>query len=296
MDKRVKDDLLTYSNGSFPSLQVVAKEYRIREGVLCRANNQVTRTYMPFSEVTLPTALARISSEDVSPLEFASEFGELGYARLVRSSLVPYFPASLPKTPHWEIAADAYHRYRNAAFTAARDLPDGDPLNWLLAHSRTVALCLDFIGLLAEGNEPEIQEALEAVPRGPYAWRDRISYLPLKEWHQALRSGEVSPSALIRRSICDLITENIAGVKRWMLTNPRGSDAESSFLCSATIEAVYWQLADRMEAKMIRRCAECKRFFVARDKRVQYCPPLPGSTRSRCSSKLNVKNFRLRQA
>ena len=80
-----------------------------------------------------------------------------------------------------------------------------------------------------------------------------------------------------------------------MMTGPIGSRAESFFLSQATIEAVYWQLADKIEAKMILRCSECRRFFVARDKRQQYCPPLPGSARSRCSSRLNVRNFRDRE-
>jgi hypothetical protein len=292
--KHVKSDLLTYSEGGFPSLSVVAKQYQVSDGILCRVGTGLARQYNPFCEVELPTALARISSGEISPLEFAFQFGELGYSRLVRNSLVPAFPTNLPKTAEWKAAYDAYQNYRDTVFTAARDLPDGDPMDWLLAQSKTVALCLNFIGLLAEGKEQEIREALEGIPRGPYAWRERLRYLPLKEWRQELRGGAVS-STLIRRSVCDLITENIAGVKRWVLADPRGLRPESSFLCSATIEAVYWQLADRMEARMIRRCAECRRFFAARDKRQQYCPPLPGSTRSRCSSKLNVTNFRLRQ-
>ncbi len=249
---------------------------------------------MPFSEVALPTALARISSGDITPLEFASEFGGLGYSRLVHATSLPRFSGCLPKSDKWKAAHSAYRNYRDAVMAAERDLPEGDPVEWLIAHSMTVALCLEFIGLMAEGDEHEIREAVESVTRGPYAMRDRIVFLPVREWREALRKG-TAPSVIIRRPLCDLITENIAGVRRWLMTDPFGSRAESFFLCQATIEAVYWQLADKMEAKMIQRCAECKRFFVARDKRQQYCPSLPGSTRSRCSSRLNIKNFRDRQ-
>lgn len=292
--KRVKSDLLTSSNDGVWSVSVVAKQYRITDGLLHRVGLGSVRSYNPFTEVSLPTALARISSEEISPVVFATEFGALGYPRLVRSTLTPSFSPSLPKTAEWKTAYAAYQNYRHALHAAARTLPEGDPVEWITAQSRTVALCLEFIGLLAEGAEAEIEYAVESVPRGPYAWGVQLGFLPIKEWRQSLRSG-ITPSAIIRQSLCNLITENVAGVRRWLVTDPHGSRAESFFLCSATIEAVYWQLADRMEARMVRRCAECQRFFVARDKRQQYCPPLPGSTRSRCSSRLNVTNFRRRR-
>ena len=294
MRKRVETDLLTYSNGGYPSLAVVSQRYAITKDLLHHVGNGVRRTYMPFSELGLPADLGRISTKEVTPLDFAAEYGTLGYSRLVRTTLVPNFSASLAKSAPWKAAHAAYRGYRDAAFAAARDLPDGDPLDWLTAHSRTVALCLDFIGLLAEGDEYAIREAVEGVTRGPYAMRDRIVSLPVKEWREALGAG-TAPSVIIRRPLCDLITENIAGVRRWFVTDPLGTRADSFFLCSATIEAVYWQLADKMEAKMVRRCEACHRFFIARDKRVQYCPPFPGSTRSRCSSRLNTKNYRERQ-
>jgi hypothetical protein len=294
MNKRVEADLLTYSQGGFPSLAVVAKRYQVKGGWLSSVGPGVARTYMPFSEAGLIDALAGISTGDVTPLEFASVFGGLGYSRLVRAAAYPHFSSCLPMSDKWKAAYAEYRNYRDAVIAAARDLPDGDPLDWLMAQSRTVALCLNFSGLLARGDEYEIQEALEEVTRGPYATRDRIVSLPVKSWRGALRKRK-APSVIIRRPLCDLITENITGVRRWMMTNPFGSHAESFFLCQATIEAVYWQLADKMEAKMVRRCVGCRRFFVARDKRQTYCPPLPGSTRSRCSSRLNVENFRNRQ-
>jgi hypothetical protein len=295
MSKHVKHDLLTYSNGGFPSLSKVAKQYQLTNGLLRRVGHGVARAYMPFSEAVLPTALARISTKEITPLEFASEFGELGYSRLVRAALLPSFSGCLPKSDNWKTAHAAYRDYRDAVMTAARDLPEGDPVDWIMAQSRTVALCLSFSGSLARGDEWEIRDAVEEVPRGPYAMRDRIVSLPVREWREALRRGTTA-SAIIRLHLCDLITENIAGVRRWMMTDPIGSRAESFFLPQATIEAVYWQLADKIEAKLIRRCTECQRFFVARDQRQQYCPPLPGSTRSRCSSRLNVASFRVRQA
>ena len=294
MSKRVKYDLLTYPESNFAT-SVVASHYQITDGMLHRVEpGRAARTYNPFQEVSLPTALARISSGELSSLEFAAQFGELGYSRMIRNRLAPSFSASFLKSAEWKTAHVAYQNWQKAFHRATRAMPTGDPVDWISAHSKTVALCLEFIGLLTEGDEEAIREALEDVPRGPYAWGVHLCTLPVKEWRQSLRTG-VRASAIIRLALCHLVNENIAGIRRWLVTNPHASRAESFFLCSATIEAVYWQLADRMEARMIQRCAECQRFFVARDKRQQYCPPLPGSTRSRCSSRLNVRNLRLRQ-
>lgn len=291
MEKRVKSDLLTHQNGGFWSRSNVAKQYQIADGLLRRVGDGCARTYNPFAEVELPTALARICSEEISPLEFASDYGELGYTALVRTALVPSFSACLPKSPEWKAAHTAYKNYQDALYSAARNLPEGDPEDWLLAHSRTVALCLEFIGLLEEGDEEQIREAIEGVQRGPYARGVHLFTMSTRDWRKSLQDG-VPASALIRRNLSDIISENIAGVRRWLVTDPHCTRSESFFLCNAMIEAVYWQLADRMEAKMVRRCLECRRFFVSRDKRQQYCPPLPGSSRSRCSSRLNVKNWR----
>jgi hypothetical protein len=292
--KRVKGDLLTSIDGGFPSLWLVAKQYQITNGLLHRSGRGVARTYKPFSEEGLPNALARVSSKEISPLEFASEFGELGYSQIVNAASLPSFSACLPKVAEWKAAYVAYRNYRDAVSVAERNLPQGDPVDWLIAHSKTVALCLDFIGLLSEGDEHEIREAVERVtPRG-YAMRDRIITLPVEDWRGGRKAA--APSVILRQMLCDLITENVAGVRRWLITDPFGSRADSLFSGQSMIEAVYWQLADKMGAGMIRRCAECQRFFVARDKRVQYCPPLPGATRSRCSSRLNVQNFRARKS
>src|SRR4051812_12596265 len=121
---------------------------------------------------------------------------------------------------------------------------------------------------------------VENIPRGPYGRGVHLVSMPVKEWRKSLRDG-IPASAIIRGELSNIITESIVGVSRWLLNDPRCTRTESFFLCWATIEAVYWQLADRMESRMVRRCLECRRFFVARDKRQDYCPPLPGATRSR---------------
>ena len=82
---------------------------------------------MPFSEVGLPSALARVSTGEVTPLEFVSAFGGLGYSKLVRAMSLPHFSGCLPKSEEWKAAYTAYRNYRDAVMKAERDLPDGDP-------------------------------------------------------------------------------------------------------------------------------------------------------------------------
>ena len=293
MRKRIKDDLLTYSNSGFPSLAVVSQRYEITKGLLHPVGNGVVRTYMPFSESSLPTALARVSSGQISPLEFASMYGELGFSWIVRRELLPGFSVSLPRTNEWKAAHIRYRAYRDAVYSASRSLPEGDPLEWLMAHARTVALCLQFIGLLECGDEMATREEVECIPaHKPFARGVHLVHLPVRRWRNSLKGHRASQ--VIRPQLCNLITQNISGVRREFITDPFNSHV-GSFFFGATIEAVYWQLADNMEAKMVRRCDECHRFFIARDKRQRYCPALPGSTRSRCSSRLNVKNHRERR-
>src|ERR1017187_6655100 len=118
-----------------------------------------------------------------------------------------------------------------------------------MAHSRTVALCLQFIGLLESGDEMAIREEVECIQaHKPYAQRAQLIRLPVREWRESLKRH--TASAIIRPHLCHLITENIAGVRREFITDPFNSRADSFFL-GVTIEAVYWQLADKMEAKMV---------------------------------------------
>jgi hypothetical protein len=230
--------------------------------VLCEDASVGLRAYNPFSTVELPTALARITTDDVSPIAFASEFGLLGYDRLIQ-------PGSPQK---------------------ARG---GDPIDWILAHSRTVALCINLIGLIEEGDNTEMEYVLENAGRGPYAWSSELVYLPTDSIRHELQK-RTPASAIARNYLSRYITENIVGVTRILNTDAHRTRLASLFTFRAMIEVVYWQLTDRAEYGGVRHCAQCKHFFVARDKRQQYCPPFPGSTRSRCSSNFNVKNFRSR--
>jgi hypothetical protein len=264
--KHIKTDLLTYlkrtpecAGSGFIPAWAVAPHYEVAEGVL-REVGISDREYNPFSRLELPTELARIATGELSPVAFASEFGLLGHDALL-----------LPETGR-----------------------GGDPLDWVVAHSRTVGLFLNLIGLLEEDDEHALQYELKHASPGLYAFGRQLVNLPTDHIRDALKRN-VPAAGLARLYIGRYITENILGITRRLQTNPQLTRVASAFVFRAMIETVYWQLANRLESGGVRRCAECRRFFIARDKRQQYCPPFPGSTRSRCSAKLNVQNFRSRQ-
>ena len=266
MRKHVNEDLLTCPqpspecalSGVVPCWGVVGG-YIVSGGILRESDRSEMRAYNPFAEYELPTQVARIVTGDVSPEEFAGKFGLLGHDHLV----------------------------------SRRECKGGDPIEWVRAHSRTVALCLDLIGVLEEGDEVVIGDAVETTRPGPYIWGQRIGKLPTRFTDHSLKKN-VPPAAIARNWLTRLITDNIQGITRRLSTDAYGSRLASYFSFKAMIETVYWQLADRVEGGGVRRCLECRRFFLTRDKRQQYCPPYPGSTRSRCSSRVNVNSFRSR--
>jgi hypothetical protein len=275
--KRVKVDLLTYPAKPLGrQLWTVAKQYEVIDGVLREKGIRGLRSYYPLTSVELPTALARISSETrenrLSPVDFALEFGLLGHDKLVTEG-----------------------RWFGASRIDRVQVRGGDPVEWIQAHSRAVGFCIRFMGLLEEGDETEIRDELEIIKPGPYAAEARIVNLPSAAHINRMLKENVPASAIVRRFIGTLITENIVRVRRRMSLDMFGTRIDSSLYFPAMIAAVYWQLADRLEGGGIRRCLGCKEFFVARDKRQQYCPAWPGSTRSRCSSRVNVRIFRAAQ-
>ena len=297
MTKRVEDDLLTYRNSpnDYPFMATVYTRYRLRDGTLMAASRKIERTFRPFGEPGLIDGLVRVSENEITPEDYVGSFGLLGFSNLAHRALVPTLPSALERNPEWGEFRHKFTQYHQEALKAVVRLPRADPIDWFLAHARTVALCVKFAGLFHEGDEHAILDAIQDLPAKGYAAQASMVSLPTDRWRESLRDA-ARPSELIGFEICNLISSNIRGVERWvdsgygaLTANPK-----TYFVSSSTIEAIYWQLADKIAAELIRRCEGCRRFFIARDKRQTYCPPFPGSTRSRCSSRLNTTNHRHR--
>jgi hypothetical protein len=233
--------------------------------------------YNPFARTDLPTALARISTGEITPAEFASRFGLLGHAHLFQE-----------------------HR----ALGHDHTLKGGDPLEWIEAHSNTIALCIELLGRLQEPDGPDeevIRYDIETAKTGPYSLGKRapITALPKKEILLRLDTAAkmkswITPSVEAQQIVRQFISENIKGIHRTVMPPRPGGRMSTILSYHAMIEVAYWHLANQIDGGGIRKCLECGRYFVSRDKRQQYCPALPGSTRSRCSSRQNVDNFRSR--
>src|SRR5690348_15933564 len=78
--KHVKSDLLTYQKHDPWESQMwaVAEAYEQRDGRIFPAG-EASRPYFPFKTPELPTELQRVSTGELSPLEFVQQFGLLGY-------------------------------------------------------------------------------------------------------------------------------------------------------------------------------------------------------------------------
>lgn len=289
MRKHVKHDLLTPPQlnpentgpGFIQTWSVLSGPcgYVVTDGFLQAPKDPTSaRWYNPFAEYELPTQLARIATGELSLEEFAGRFGLLGYENLFRQTMLAR------AMPGRELLRQLS---RDKAIRKG-----GEPVKWVLAHSRTVALCLQLIGVLEEADSQAIVEAVETTTPGPYAWGLGVGKLSTAFARQTLEVRPKLHAGIARGWLRNFITENIAGISRRMDMDAYGTRLASFFSFRAMIQTVYWQLADKVEGGGIRRCLECKRFFLARDKRQQYCPPFPGATRSRCSSRLNTSSFR----
>ncbi len=296
-NKRVKDDMLTKPNlgpavkgrllhslppvsgkgaridrevarknreAGFAALWHVWERYVIRRSILLE-EGKIAKTYAPAADCSLPTWLARVHGDKKYSLEkFSTSFGLLGYCHL----------------------APLEHR------------EGGDPVEWFTAHAHTVSVVLDLIGLLEESERADSPEAaqrahrqltncLKELPTGPYAFAHRVapsSFVATVHW-------PANPIGAAHDVLRHLLNPNIQGVRRKLYQGAQGR-SRSFFSFQAMIEAVYWQLVYRLEQGGIRRCEECGRFFVARDRRLRYCPAPTGTLRSRCASRFHVRKLR----
>jgi hypothetical protein len=156
----------------------------------------------------------------------------------------------------------------------------GDPLPWIWAHIRTVKICLELTALIQDRSEEGAEEFLKqfrsnrsATP--PY-YDLNVAILHKIEsrgvqWSCDQRKGADRWTALdfakyIRR---DLINENISRIR--IALGPVGRSEDSFFEYRALIEMVYWHLHNIATEGKLRRCLECRAFFIQRDAREKFC-------------------------
>ncbi len=260
----------------FAGLWYVFEGYAVRDGVLV-SEGKIARLSAPAVESSLPGELAKLSvlklrSEKFTDalVAFAARYGDLGYCHLA-----PFEKRC-----------------------------GGDPVYWVKAHARTVADALEVINLLGDvesARRPEerrrarknLRSCLELRcfdPRRPrpfaaVAIADQVRHKLF--FTAALLHDPVSAAHQYLRS---LINPNIREVAFQLYEAPQGK-SQFFFHFRAMIEVVYWHLANALEGGKVRRCAECRRPFIATDRRQRFCPP-PGAGRSRCASRFHIRTFR----
>ena len=159
-----------------------------------------------------------------------------------------------------------------------------------MAHARSVKVCLELIYYIEEQDEIALDEIISNFPAPPFGLGWRTNHLDFRADYDHYRKFHPAPNAIDHaHSIVDrIINPNISGVSRQFSHRHSRTQSRSTWVFNGMIEAVYWQLADKFEHGGIRRCRNCERTFVARDKRQHFCPPPDGLKRSRCASRHNV--------
>ncbi len=262
-----------HAETGFSTIWSVRTGYSIKNGILIEQRSaDALKSYSPVADPSLPGDFGRVYPSKKRLLEFCSLFGLLGYGRLVP-------PKHRKEVPPGSLTLG------------------GDPVHWIMAHSHTVWIILQLLGWLEERDVGELSDVLRSLPSGPYAYSSDIvalEYWATRECKKRFLKEPVRSAQLVASR---LINPNIKGINREISGPDFGLQPKSRFVFRAMIEAVYWQLADKLEqGSGVRRCPECGRFFVARDKRSMYCPPPDGLTRSRCASRLHVRAHRALKA
>lgn len=317
-------DYVKSSRERFRIRWLIAGDYEIKGGILLPKPMTGWRDSYPAVDEDLPVELAKIEEGDEQALlAFVRTHGMLGVV-----NLLPTFPFSLQtkklvtekdmlaqplpgmKLPDQQRYARRFIREEKkevSKYCNWLGLTDekmrrawlssggGDPLPWIWAHIRTLKICLelsDFISLRCEEGVEEYLRQFQSPGRPcPTLNVALLHKIVSQSWEkpddkreEAEQWTNLDFAKYIRRY---LINENIDGVRQAI--EPVGRSEDSFFQYRALIEMAYWHLHNRVMDGKLRRCKECRKFFVRRDKREKFCPEPKTHGQSICGI-----NFRAR--
>jgi len=152
---------------------------------VCKKYGLEFKDYRPGDDPSLPKKFARIrDGNETDVLKFVSRHGALGHDSL----------AMLQGHREW--------------------CAGGDPIDWILAHAKTVALCLQLTELIQKKDKTGIETCLDA--QGPGA---QLTYAILSEWNSDGYPADVpaykDPIELARATRRALVNGNTAYVYRY---------------------------------------------------------------------------------
>ena len=200
---------------------------------------------------------------------------------------------------------------RGVIFSRRHEVRAGDSVAWALRHARNIRLILSLdrergvaldrlMAALAEGRGERPLRGLgrsedaTAVRHQPSLQiptcidrRQSVLKINLGEEYERTRASGPGLRLLALRVIGELLNPNLASVPRTF--DP--DTGEARFRFTALIQAVYWQLADRLGHHKVRRCP-CGGLFFQSDPRQRYCPPLLGRKDSQCAQRFRRRRVR----
>ena len=260
-----------------PQLMGVRERYAIVDGVVLGSGG-VAHSFSPVARRELPEAVAKLRKASESDiLRFAHVYGSLGYCGLVGDP------------------EKAFHIAADGTRTAG-----GDPVWWLHGHGHTVSLCLELSDAIQASNgkrahdlvnsdllEHGVMQLDELEDGASFLDGARVLSNLRRDVHprDALKGkgkeGWLDHARALRRHI---INGNIQGISRKICLRVDGFE-RSYFMHIATIEAVYWHLANLVDGGIVKRCEAqgCGAVFIQTHGHQRFCPPRWRQAESNCA-------------
>ena len=249
--------------------------------------------YEPTEEHEIPDRLIEVATGLTDPVEFADEYGLLGYAQL-HSWGLPHlemgdYPLNLIRTED----PNFLRQLDKPRAPAHIELTVGEPLHWFKAHAITVKLAHDLIISLKQMDERRMRDLLEGMPRKQFAALDAIYGAEAFDWVPDHAPRDLLGT--VHEAIIGLINPNIRGLQRELHLD-RFSQLRYSLTFTALIQVIYWHLAARLDSDKLlpRNCERCGEPFFAGDRRQRYCPKPLGKSRSVCGARAVKETFKRR--
>lgn len=263
---------------------------QMREERIVPVGGRRATWYDPAATPEILARLLEVATGLTNPIEFADEYGLLGYANLHRWDGIPPaemgdFPVTLLPVEELKVASQRIPEYM--------ELETGEPIYWFEAHVRTVKVAHDLIAHLKLKDERRLRDLLEAFPKASYAALDGMSDVGAFSWATDYAAHDVMVAT--REAIIGLINPNIQGLQRQLHVDSLGR-LRTSLTFTALIQVIYWHLAARLDSDKLlpRYCELCGEPFFAGDPRQRYCPKPLGKSRSVCGARAVKEQFKQR--
>ncbi len=241
------------------------------------------RIYAPLEHHELAHHFARIGQSEETLLPFVWNYGRLGWDKLRGEP-------NLVESDLW---------FRRAHRTWRELVREGivyaEPVDWIVAHARTVGWCLNAglaLGLPDKQRRHRMCEQLSRALPKPTGLGGSLTTEPL------LREGtikKVPPVDFVGKMLEDYLWINLRGVRRRVEYS--GGRIRSIWGGESLLESIYTIVTDTVTGGRLAQCRakDCGAVFVQTDERQRFCPPRVGQVKSACMNRERVRRFRQKE-